>query len=114
MSHAVYLAAKYYEGEISNLPFVSTHLSLADACELLESNTALRQKYITLYDARDAITRLRSKRDFMRTRGYKVEEYKFNEIDLEIGQAVFEEQKIHKDYEMIRRLWAYEVDALKL
>lgn len=114
MSHAVYLAARYYEGEESIFPFVSSHPSLADACDILESNVTLRQKFMQLIEHRCRIEELRGKREFFRTRGYKMAEDKMNEIDLEIGQAVFEEQKIHKDYEMIRRLWAYEVDALKL
>lgn len=114
MSPAVYLAARYYEGEDPILPFVSTYDGLAEARELLESNVTLRQKYMQLYEHRCRIEELRSKREFMRSRGYKVEESKLNQIDLEIGQAVFEEQKVHRDYEMIRRLWAYEVEALKL
>jgi hypothetical protein len=114
VSYAVYHIARFYEGEQETLPFVSSHPSLTPVYELFESNVTLRQKYIGLYEHRARITELTQKREYMRSRGYKVEEYRLNEIDLEIGQAVFEEQKIHKDYEMIRRLWAYEESALKL
>ena len=112
MSYAVYHIARFYEGENDPLPFVTTHPDLQPVHEVFEHNATLRTKYMGLYEMRARIAELRHKRDFLRTRGFHIHEDKLNQIDQEIGQAVWQEGKVHKDYEMCRRLWAFEVAHL--
>lgn len=82
-----------------------------DIKQAFATHPSFREAFIEHYEFKIAIDRLRHKREWLRTRGYPVVE-QLNQCNEEIWALVGQQEKRDREYEFLRRMFAYELPEL--
>lgn len=117
MNYRIYEFAKALDGRGVTTPLMTfseypTYIK-SEIIQALTDHPALCAKYIECYEFLDTLRGLRHKREWLQSRGYPVVE-QLDDTNNKIWDMVPRVEPLLKDYEMLRRLFAYEITALEL